>query len=223
MALRQSLRSLARLAGASQALGGTSAGLAPLAAAAPAALLALRPYSAQAVAAREEKLPETTGWGSTRVGSVLKAKASGSSVATANARVLQSNPGRTPCRGPPPLAGSARGPQIGPGPQARKRAQAPGGGGAAAACRRSCPAARAALGARSPGLPRPTCCCLQDDDSGAWLWCSADDWVIDAIRKVAWPSRGRALRVQAGLPGESGRRRSLHADRASSRSLLPPR
>ena len=25
---------------------------------------------------------------------------------------------------------------------------------------------------------------LQSNDSGAWLWCSKDDWVIDAIRKV---------------------------------------
>jgi hypothetical protein len=24
----------------------------------------------------------------------------------------------------------------------------------------------------------------QANDSGAWLWCSQDDWVIDAIRKV---------------------------------------
>lgn len=28
-------------------------------------------------------------------------------------------------------------------------------------------------------LPR-----LQEEDSGAWLWCSADDMVIDAVRKV---------------------------------------
>ena len=25
---------------------------------------------------------------------------------------------------------------------------------------------------------------VQSNDSGAWLWCSQDDWVIDAIRKV---------------------------------------
>lgn len=30
-------------------------------------------------------------------------------------------------------------------------------------------------------LPR-----LQANDSGAWLWCSKDDWVIDAIRKVGF-------------------------------------
>ena len=25
---------------------------------------------------------------------------------------------------------------------------------------------------------------VQSNDSGAWLWCSEDDFVIDAIRKV---------------------------------------
>ena len=50
---------------------------------------------------------------------------------------------------------------------------------------------------------------LQADDSGAWLWCSRDDWVIDAIRKVGGgagaaqsPSSWEAVR-RLGPPRQS--------------------
>ena len=39
---------------------------------------------------------------------------------------------------------------------------------------------------------------MQADDSGAWLWCSKDDWVIDAVRKVcagAWLEHGRCVTI----------------------------
>ena len=31
--------------------------------------------------------------------------------------------------------------------------------------------------------------CMQREDQGAWLWCSKDDLVIDAVRKVLTGSR----------------------------------
>ena len=93
MAFRQALTTLSR-----RAIAGGAGRLAPLAAAAtqgPSALAEAlgsgsagsmtmlshwpqsRPYaSAEAVKEREESLPETTGWGSTRVGSLLQAKVS---------------------------------------------------------------------------------------------------------------------------------------------------
>lgn len=84
MALRQALCALGRRSLQSGALR-----LAPLAAATTQAASALTPApasgawsapsrgmsaAAEAVAEREAKLPETTGWGSTRVGALLKAK-----------------------------------------------------------------------------------------------------------------------------------------------------
>lgn len=33
----------------------------------------------------------------------------------------------------------------------------------------------------------------KSDDSGAWLWCSRDDWVIDAIRKMTHANVGSLL------------------------------
>ena len=82
MALRQALSTLGRRG---LAACGTLR-LAPLAAASNAAAtgwapgsaasLLSRGRSAEAVAEREKKLPETSGWGSTLVGHLLKAKAS---------------------------------------------------------------------------------------------------------------------------------------------------
>lgn len=34
---------------------------------------------------------------------------------------------------------------------------------------------------------------LQAKESGAWLWCSQDDWVIDAIRKMTHANVGSLL------------------------------
>lgn len=82
MALRQALSTLARRGLAAS----STLRLAPLAAASSAvaggwapgsaASLLARSISAEAVAEREKKLPETSGWGSTLVGHLLKAKAS---------------------------------------------------------------------------------------------------------------------------------------------------
>lgn len=82
MALRQALSTLARRGLAAS----STLRLAPLAAASSAvtggwapgsaASLLARGISAEAVAEREKKLPETSGWGSTLVGHLLKAKAS---------------------------------------------------------------------------------------------------------------------------------------------------
>ncbi len=84
MALRQALSTLTRRGLAAS----STLRLSPLAAAcnavttgwAPgsAASLLARGVSAEAVADREKKLPETSGWGSTLVGHLLKAKASAS-------------------------------------------------------------------------------------------------------------------------------------------------
>jgi hypothetical protein len=38
----------------------------------------------------------------------------------------------------------------------------------------------------------------QAEDSGAWLWCSADDWVIDAVRKAS-PDTPRMFAVAFGV------------------------
>lgn len=82
MALRQALSTLARrglaasstlrLAPLAAASGAVAGGWAP----GSAASLLARSISAEAVAEREKKLPETSGWGSTLVGHLLKAKAS---------------------------------------------------------------------------------------------------------------------------------------------------
>lgn len=37
------------------------------------------------------------------------------------------------------------------------------------------------------------------EDSGAWLWCSADDMVIDAVRKVGLTSGSAYLLFREGL------------------------
>ncbi|PRW60603.1 CBS domain-containing mitochondrial [Chlorella sorokiniana] len=112
MALRQALSTLARRGLAAS----STLRLAPLAAASSAvtsgwapgsaASLLSRGLSAEAVAEREKKLPETSGWGSTLVGHLLKAKA---------------------------------------------------------------------------------------EDSGAWLWCAADEMVIDAVRKMTHANVGSLL------------------------------
>lgn len=34
---------------------------------------------------------------------------------------------------------------------------------------------------------------LQAKESGAWLWCSQDDWVLDAIRKMTHANVGSLL------------------------------
>ncbi|GAB4814542.1 hypothetical protein N2152v2_001588 [Parachlorella kessleri] len=50
----------------------------------------------------------------------------------------------------------------------------------------------------------------QKDDSGAWLWCSRDDWVIDAIRKMTHANVGSLVVFDAS---------KVTVDRAASKVI----
>lgn len=181
MALRQAMASLAGRVSPSLRLAPLAAActqiMPSLAAQGPAAAGAWAPtlprfLTAEAVAEREAKLPETTGWGSTRVGSLLKAKVGAGRAAVG---LLGFRRGFRPYRAAPRPAGPPGAPT------------------------RLCPAPRT----------------LQEEDSGAWLWCAADDMVIDAIRKAracralgCWPGclRRSACSRRRDQPAEVGAR-----------------
>lgn len=153
---------------------------------------------------REAKLPETTGWGSTQVGQLLKSKvrrAGGQSrwQPCLIARVFRPpRPRRAQLRGASACLAAWAG---------RRRVQGPMRSSPPPrhSCRRgwlggwrlaACPHPTA-----STPCPRPvnTLPHHQEDDSGAWLWCAADDMVIDAVRKVrgcgwvCWQARKQGL------------------------------